>query len=54
MLAKYDFKRPGKRLGKMETYMIQSNQSKNRKIIVQNLSWRIFFHEQVKFLKLGT
>ena len=37
-----------------ETYIVQSNQSKNRKIIVQNLSWRIFFMEQVKFLKSGT
>ena len=38
-------------LGKIEikTYMIQLN----KKIIVQNLSWRIFFQEQVKFLKSG-
>ena len=36
-----------------ETYVIQSNQSKNKKIIVQNLSWRIPFQEQVKFLKSG-
>ena len=45
-----------KTLGKnieIETYIIQSNQSSNQKIIVQNLSGRIFFQEQVKFLKLG-
>ena len=36
-----------------ETYMIHPNQSKNPKMTVQNLSFRIFFHEQVKFLKSG-
>ena len=35
----------------IEAYIIQLNQSKNQKIVVQNLSWRIFFQEQVKFLK---
>ena len=39
------------RKSEIETYIIQLNQSKNKKIIVQNLSWRIFFQEQVKFLK---
>ena len=37
----------------IETYIIQSNQSKNQKIMVQNLNWRILFQEQVKFLKSG-
>ena len=37
----------------IETYIIQLNQSKNQNIIVQNLSWMIFFQEQVKFLKSG-
>ena len=37
----------------IETYIIQLNQGKNQKIIVQNLSWRIFFQEQVKFLISG-
>ena len=36
-----------------ETYIIQSNQSKSGEITVQNLSWRIFFQEEVKFLKSG-
>ena len=31
----------------IETYIIQSNQSKNQKIIVQN--WRIFFRNQSNF-----
>ena len=31
--------------------IIWSNQIKNQKIIVQNLSWRSFFQGQVKFLK---
>ena len=35
----------------IEIHIINTNQSKNRKIIVENLSWRIFFQEQVKFLK---
>ena len=53
MISKYDFKRPEKIWGKneIETYIVQLNQSKNKRIIVQNLSWRIFFQEQVKFLK---
>ena len=44
----------GKFWGKIEieTYMIQSNQSA-KKIIVQNLSWRIFFQEQLIFLTSG-
>ena len=56
MISKYDFRRKffwGKI--EIETYIIQSNQSKNRKAIVQNLqnlSWRIF-QKQVKFLKVG-
>ena len=37
----------------IETDIIQSSQSKNRKIKVQNLSQRIFFQEQVKFSKIG-
>ena len=34
----------------IETNISQSNENKDKKIIVQNLSWRIFFQEQVKFL----
>ena len=38
-----------------ETYKTQSSQmkKKKKKIIVQNLSWRIVFQEKVKFLKSG-
>ena len=51
MIPKYDFMRPAKILrGKLE---LQSSQSKNKKIIVKNLSQRNFFQEQVKFLKSG-
>ena len=49
-------RRPAKSFGKkieIETYKIQLNQRKNRKIIVQNLSCRILFQEKVKFLKSG-
>ena len=35
----------------IETYIIQSNRSKNQEIIVQNMNWKIFLQEQVKFLK---
>ena len=52
MIPKYDFKTPAKMSGEkfeIQTYIIQSNQSKNQKIIVQTLSWIIFFHGQVKF-----
>ena len=54
MIPECNFKRPAKILGQnieSESYIIQSNQSKNRKLMVQNLSWRIFFQEQIKFLK---
>ena len=40
MIPKYDFKGPTKIFGekiKIETYIIQSNQAKIKKIIVQNL-----------------
>ena len=42
-------------LGKtdIETYIIHPNQSKSREFIVENVSWRILFQEQVKFLKSG-
>ena len=54
MIPYYNFRRPAKIFRieiEIETHIIQSNQSKDRKIIVQNLSWRILFQEQVKFLK---
>ena len=55
VIPKYDFRRPENILGKieLETYIIQSTQRKNQKLIVQNLSLRILFQEQVKFLKSG-
>ena len=37
----------------IESYIIQSNKRKNQKLIVQNLSWRIFFQKQVKLLTSG-
>ena len=49
MISQYFLKFLGKKL----KLKLQSNQSKNQKIIVQNLNWRIFFREQVKFLKSG-
>ena len=52
MIPKYNFRRPEKILWQ-KTYNFQTNQSKNWEIVVQNLSWKIFFQEQVKFLKLG-
>ena len=40
VIPKYDFKSPAKIVGEkieIETYIIQSNQNKHQKIIVQNL-----------------
>ena len=54
MIPKYNFWRPAKILGQnieIETWIVQSNQSENQKLIVKKLSCSIFFQEQVKFLK---
>ena len=43
----------GQKKDEIETYIILSNQRKNKKIIVKTLCWRILFQELVKFLKSG-
>ena len=56
MIPIYSFRRLANIFGKkieIQTYIINSNQSKHQKIIVQNLRWKILFQKQVKFLKSG-